>query len=117
VEASRGAHVFEVADYSLHKGIGVGRFVRSATFDVGGYEWSVLFYPDGKAENAEDCVAVGLELTTADAGVVRASYQFGLVSQTTGEPWFVAESRPVEFHTHTIWWRRDLMKRNQLGGL
>jgi speckle-type POZ protein len=114
VEASRGAHVFEVADYSLHKGIGVGRSIRSATFDVGGYEWSVLFYPDGKAENAEDCVAVGLELMTADAGVVRASYQFGLISQTTGEPWFVAESRTVEFHTHTIWSRRDLMKRNQL---
>ncbi|CAL5011142.1 unnamed protein product [Urochloa decumbens] len=69
VEASRGAHVFEVGDYSLHKGLGVGRFVRSATFDAGGYEWSVLFYPDGSTENAEDCVAAGLELMTADAGV------------------------------------------------
>ncbi|XP_025822544.1 BTB/POZ and MATH domain-containing protein 3-like [Panicum hallii] len=68
VEASRGAHVFEVGDYSLHKGLGVGRFVHSATFDVGGYEWwSVLFYPDGSADTAEDCVAAGLELRTIDA--------------------------------------------------
>ena len=67
MEASRGAPVFEVGDYSLQKGVGVGRFVRSATFGVGGYEWSVLFYPD---VSAEDCVAAGIELMTADAGVV-----------------------------------------------
>jgi speckle-type POZ protein len=114
VEASRGAHVFEVGDYSLQKGLGIGRFVRSATFDVGGYRWSVLFYPDGSAETAEDCVAAGLELMTADAGVVRASYRFGLICQTSGEPWLVNESRPVEFRTNTRWTRNNLMKRNQL---
>ncbi|RLM60801.1 hypothetical protein C2845_PM14G05670 [Panicum miliaceum] len=95
VEASRGAHVFEVGDYSLHKGLGVGRFVHTATFDVGGYEWwSVLFYPGGSADTAEDCVAAGLELRTIDAGVVTASsYNFGLICQTTGEPWFLRDDR------------------------
>ncbi|CAL5003239.1 unnamed protein product [Urochloa decumbens] len=115
VEASRGAHVFEVGDYSLHKGLGVGRFVRSAIFEAGGYEWSVLFYPDGSTENAEDFVAAGLELMTADAGVVRATYRLGLICPATGEPWFVtAESRPVEFRSNTRWFRNNFIKRSQL---
>jgi hypothetical protein len=27
--------------------MGVGKFVRSAIFTVGGYDWSIRFYPEG----------------------------------------------------------------------
>lgn len=30
-------------------GIGVGKFVASEAFEVGGHRWAVYFYPDGKA--------------------------------------------------------------------
>lgn len=40
-ETVRGTHAFEIVGYSLKKGIGVGRFVRSATFTVGGYDWAI----------------------------------------------------------------------------
>ncbi|TVU42483.1 hypothetical protein EJB05_08892, partial [Eragrostis curvula] len=75
VDSSRGAHVFEVADYSLHLGLGVGRFIRSATFDVGGYDWCIRFYPDGYSDEYKDYFAVAIELLTADA-VVSGSYRF-----------------------------------------
>ncbi|CAN6250222.1 unnamed protein product [Urochloa humidicola] len=40
-------HDFEVTNYSLLEGMGVGEFVESMTFSVGGRDWSIRFYPDG----------------------------------------------------------------------
>ncbi|CAL5011202.1 unnamed protein product [Urochloa decumbens] len=47
-ETARGRHVFEVTGYSLLKGLGAGKFIRSATFAVGGYDWCIRFYPTGR---------------------------------------------------------------------
>ncbi|KAM0894388.1 hypothetical protein ACQ4PT_024543 [Festuca glaucescens] len=33
--------------YSLLDGMGVGEFVTSSTFSVGGHDWCINFYPDG----------------------------------------------------------------------
>ncbi|XP_037423774.1 BTB/POZ and MATH domain-containing protein 2-like [Triticum dicoccoides] len=49
------AHNFEVTKYSLLEGMGIGKFVTSSTFSVGGYEWNILIYPDGS--NEEDKAA------------------------------------------------------------
>ncbi|KQJ84733.1 hypothetical protein BRADI_5g22497v3 [Brachypodium distachyon] len=46
-----GAHNFEVTNYALLSGMGIGNFVSSSTFCVGGYGWNIRFYPDG-AKNA-----------------------------------------------------------------
>lgn len=39
--------------YSLIKGIGDGEPVASERFSVGGHEWVLLFYPDGKRSSTE----------------------------------------------------------------
>lgn len=53
----RGAtHDFEVTNYPLFEGMGVGRCISSSTFTVGGYDWNVRFYPDG---DDEDSAAAG----------------------------------------------------------
>ncbi|KAK1626170.1 hypothetical protein QYE76_000485 [Lolium multiflorum] len=65
-ETELGAHVFEITGYSLHRGLGVGRFLRSATFAVGGHDWSVLLYPDGVDEHRRDCISVGVELMSTN---------------------------------------------------
>ena len=44
-------HDFRVTGYSLLDGMGVGRFVSSSTFTVGGLDWAVRFYPDGSTAN------------------------------------------------------------------
>jgi speckle-type POZ protein len=67
-ETEQGAHVFEITWYSLHRGLGVGRFLRSGTFAVGGHDWSVLLYPDGADECRSDCISVGVELMSASRG-------------------------------------------------
>ncbi|CAO2206201.1 unnamed protein product [Urochloa humidicola] len=51
---ARGTHAFEVAGYSLLRGLGVNNFLRSAAFDVGGYSWCIRFYPDGYLDGDDD---------------------------------------------------------------
>ncbi|CAM0942930.1 unnamed protein product [Alopecurus aequalis] len=48
-EAATGTHSFMVMNYSLLEGMGVGKFITSSTFSVGGQDWCICFYPDGDA--------------------------------------------------------------------
>ncbi|KAJ1276442.1 hypothetical protein BS78_05G214800 [Paspalum vaginatum] len=41
-----GWHELKVEDYSETKGIGIGKYIRSSTFSVGGHEWYIRYYPD-----------------------------------------------------------------------
>lgn len=43
-----GEHEHTIVGYSLLKGIGDGEPVASDRFNVGGHDWVLLFYPDGK---------------------------------------------------------------------
>ncbi|KAE9463900.1 hypothetical protein C3L33_04082, partial [Rhododendron williamsianum] len=54
-ETVNGSHQFKITGYTLSKGIGIGKYVASDTFTVGGYSWAIYFYPDGKSveDNAE----------------------------------------------------------------
>ncbi|TVU21124.1 hypothetical protein EJB05_30743, partial [Eragrostis curvula] len=83
VATARGSHVFKIANYSLHKGLGSGKFIRSGTFTVGGYNWSLGYYPDGEEGGTGD-VAAHLELVTKNAKV-RALFDFLLVNEATGD--------------------------------
>ncbi|KQJ84707.1 BTB/POZ and MATH domain-containing protein 2 [Brachypodium distachyon] len=50
-ESFTGAHDFELTNYPLlDDGVGVGKFVSSSTFSVGGYDWAIRFYPNGWKE-------------------------------------------------------------------
>lgn len=46
-ESVTAVHDFKVTGYSLIEGLGIGRYVSSSTFTVGGVDWAVRFYPDG----------------------------------------------------------------------
>eukprot|EP01024_Parvocaulis_polyphysoides_P017048 TRINITY_DN17539_c0_g1_i3.p2 TRINITY_DN17539_c0_g1~~TRINITY_DN17539_c0_g1_i3.p2 ORF type:complete len:336 (-),score=46.80 TRINITY_DN17539_c0_g1_i3:284-1291(-) len=54
-----GEHEHTISGYSLLKGIGDGEPVASDRFTVGGHEWVLLFYPDGKRSSSETHVAPG----------------------------------------------------------
>jgi len=43
-----GSHTFEIKGYSLTKGMGIGKYIASKRFNIGGYDWVLRFYPDGK---------------------------------------------------------------------
>ncbi|CAL4997499.1 unnamed protein product [Urochloa decumbens] len=66
-EAARGTHLLEIVGYSHKRGLGVGKFVRSRTFTVGGYDWAMCFYPDGLNESSQEYVSIYLELMSENA--------------------------------------------------
>ncbi|KAL5547390.1 hypothetical protein UlMin_007077 [Ulmus minor] len=76
-----GSHNFIIKGYSLAKGIGVGKHIASDNFTVGGYQWAIYFYPDGK--NPEDnSVYVSVFIALASEGTdVRALFELTLVDQ------------------------------------
>jgi speckle-type POZ protein len=87
VEKARGTHTFKITDYSLHKGIGVGKCIRSATFTVGGYQWCIRYYPDDvwpTTRKPTNRIVVYLELVSSKAEV-RAHMDFRLVDHATGK--------------------------------
>ena len=54
-EAVEGKHLFKIEWYSLYRDLGVGEFIKSASFYIGGHEWCLKFYPNGYTEEeAED---------------------------------------------------------------
>lgn len=52
-----GEHEHTIVGYSLLKGIGDGEPIASDRFTVGGHEWVLLFYPDGKKSSTEGSAA------------------------------------------------------------
>ncbi|XP_039136136.1 BTB/POZ and MATH domain-containing protein 1-like [Dioscorea cayenensis subsp. rotundata] len=84
-ETVNGSHQFKITGYSLSKGTGVGKYMASDTFTVGGYSWAIYFYPDGKS--AEDNAAyVSLFIALAsDGSDVRALFELALLDQSGKE--------------------------------
>ncbi|KAM2878114.1 hypothetical protein FF1_013752 [Malus domestica] len=80
-ETVNGSHNFVIKGYSLAKGIGVGKHIASENFTVGGFQWAIYFYPDGK--NPEDNSAyVSVFIALASEGTdVRALFELTLVDQ------------------------------------
>ncbi|GMP91114.1 hypothetical protein CsSME_00041948 [Camellia sinensis var. sinensis] len=84
-ETVNGSHDFKITGYSLSKGIGIGKYIASETFMVGGYSWAIYFYPDGKS--VEDNAAyVSLFIALASEGTdVRALFELTLFDQSGKE--------------------------------
>ncbi|XP_076906911.1 BTB/POZ and MATH domain-containing protein 3-like [Bidens hawaiensis] len=81
-ESVNGSHDFTIRGYSLAKGMGAGKYISSDTFTVGGYDWAIYFYPDGK--NLEDnsmYVSVFIALA-GDGSDVRALFELTLLDQS-----------------------------------
>lgn len=77
-----GSHRYTIKGYSLAKGMGAGKYLTSDVFNVGGHDWAIYFYPDGK--NAEDnAVYVSVFIALAsDATDVRALFELTLRDQS-----------------------------------
>ncbi|KAL3518772.1 hypothetical protein ACH5RR_021361 [Cinchona calisaya] len=81
-ETVNGSHKFVIQGYSLAKGMGIGKHIASDNFTVGGYQWAIYFYPDGK--NPEDTSTyVSVFIALASEGTdVRALFELTLMDQS-----------------------------------
>ncbi|KAH0671370.1 BTB/POZ and MATH domain-containing protein 3 isoform X1 [Solanum tuberosum] len=81
-ETVNGSHHFTIRGYSLAKGMGPGKYISSDIFTVGGYDWAIYFYPDGK--NIEDSsMYVSVFIALASEGTdVRALFELTMLDQS-----------------------------------
>ncbi|CAL5011213.1 unnamed protein product [Urochloa decumbens] len=98
LQTACGSHTFEIVGYSLHKGLGKGKFIRSGNFAVGGYDWCIKFFPHGM--DSTEFVSVYLCLLSPKAKV-RAFMEFKLVDQTTGLPSSIQFSKQADLFDTT----------------
>nr|TKW06699.1 hypothetical protein SEVIR_7G256900v2 [Setaria viridis] len=76
------AHKFQVTDFSLLEGIGVGKHVSSTPFSVGGCDWSLNVYPDGTSAGEKiPHVSVYLCLLKGPTPGVRVKFRLGLLDK------------------------------------
>ncbi|CAL4997553.1 unnamed protein product [Urochloa decumbens] len=65
--------------------MGIGEFIRSGAFSVGGHEFAVAFYPDGFNSYTSECISIRLELLSKDdETMARACCDLRLLDHTTG---------------------------------
>ncbi|CAM8922363.1 unnamed protein product [Rhodiola kirilowii] len=84
-ETVNGSHSFKITGYSLAKGMGIGKYVASDNFMVGGYSWAIYFYPDGKSQE-DNAAYVSLFIALASEGTdVRALFELSLLDQSGKE--------------------------------
>ncbi|VAH64659.1 BTB/POZ and MATH domain-containing protein 1-like [Triticum urartu] len=120
-ETAQGTHLFKIDGYSLCRGLGVGKSIRSTTFRVGGHDWCVYFYPDGLTEDSKDYVSVFLELRTENAEA-RALYHLRVVDQVWPPPPFTwpipSQYQPLVFNSaddyERCWGYTHFMRRTEL---
>lgn len=109
-ETVNGSHRFVIQGYSLAKGMGVGKHIASDTFTVGGHQWAIYFYPDGK--NPEDnSTYVSLFIALASEGTdVRALFELTLVDQSGKEKHKVHShfDRSLESGPYTLKYRGSM---------
>lgn len=81
-ETVNGSHEFVIKGYSLAKGMGAGKYISSDVFTVGGYQWAIYFYPDGKnPEDSSMYVSVFIALAS-EGNDVRALFELTLLDQS-----------------------------------
>ncbi|KAL5579992.1 hypothetical protein UlMin_012434 [Ulmus minor] len=109
-ETVNGSHKFVIQGYSLAKGMGVGKHIASDNFTVGGYQWAIYFYPDGK--NPEDNSSyVSVFIALASEGTdVRALFELTLVDQSGKEKHKVHShfDRSLESGPYTLKYRGSM---------
>ncbi|XP_020994732.1 BTB/POZ and MATH domain-containing protein 3 isoform X2 [Arachis duranensis] len=109
-ETVNGSHQFTIKGYSLAKGMGPGRHIMSGTFNVGGYDWAIYFYPDGKNPD-DNSTYVSVFIALASEGTdVRALFKLTLLDQTQNGNHKVHShfDRPLERGPYTIKYRGSM---------
>ncbi|KAK1684477.1 hypothetical protein QYE76_045325 [Lolium multiflorum] len=88
-KVASGSHVLKIDGYSHTVGLGVGKFITSRSFVIGGHRWCLRYYPDGHCSSSCDWISIALCLDPGEAGEVRARYKISLLDK---------EGHPVSDH-------------------
>ncbi|KAJ4813821.1 BTB/POZ and MATH domain-containing protein 2 [Rhynchospora pubera] len=83
-----GSHLFNISGHSITKELPAGKCIMSSPFVVGGYQWAIMYYPNGLNSYDQPGIAFTLELQSEGSGV-EARLEFCLVD---------SHGRPSDIH-------------------
>ncbi|KAI5010799.1 hypothetical protein ZWY2020_012936 [Hordeum vulgare] len=89
-------HDFEVTSYPLLQGIGVEKLVSSTVFSVGGFNWTLSFFPDGVRHGSFGNASAFLNCLSPEKDV-RARFTLNLLDKSGAQ---VSKFEEIE-HTFT----------------
>ncbi|CAN6373112.1 unnamed protein product [Urochloa humidicola] len=116
VNTETGSHELTISGYSGTKELGVGKFIRSSVFSVGGYSWCIRFYPYGSDKEKANWISVyrNREDDASDADV-KARFRFSLLDHV-GEavPLYSFTSKIRTFASKNLWGYSAFIKREDL---
>ncbi|KAI3951495.1 hypothetical protein MKX01_018611 [Papaver californicum] len=101
-ETVKRSHEYKINGYILTKGMGVGECITNGKFIVSGYDWVIVFYPDGHTQADEEYVSLFIKLVSP--GEVRAVFEFKLLEQRKGEYVVHISSIPKTFSAVNPTW-------------
>ncbi|XP_078150670.1 BTB/POZ and MATH domain-containing protein 2-like [Carex rostrata] len=84
VSTSTGVHHFEICNYSLTKGRGIGTNILSRTFTVGKHNWRIMCFLDGENQKSSDCISVFLLYCPKSDKEARIKFSISLLDHATG---------------------------------
>ncbi|KAL3833821.1 hypothetical protein ACJIZ3_008557 [Penstemon smallii] len=89
----KGSHNFKIQGFSFTKGMGVGKYLSSDIFSVGGHLWEIRFFPDGDQidESGDIDVSLLIALVSKSEKDVRVWLEYLLLDES-GDKWFKTQS-------------------------
>jgi speckle-type POZ protein len=106
-------HDFEVTNFSLLDGIGIGEFVSSNTFSIGGRDWSIKIYPDGSKTEHKDHVSVFLNFLKGPV-VARVKFSLSLLGKNDNQREVLKEDTQHTFDCLSDWGWGKFMEKSKL---
>ncbi|XP_026429305.1 BTB/POZ and MATH domain-containing protein 3-like [Papaver somniferum] len=96
--------------------MGVGKYMISRRFTVGGHDWVITCYPDGETQDSQEYVSVFLYIVSLRE--IRASFEFKLLDQSGKGKYCVHGTviSPMTFNTAgtvSSWGFSKYMKRSE----
>ncbi|XP_037482418.1 BTB/POZ and MATH domain-containing protein 1-like [Triticum dicoccoides] len=118
-ESAMSVHNFVVRDYRLLEGIGGGKFVSSSTFKIGGYAWTIRFYPNGEQKDGSSDAASCFLYCDSPAKDVRARSSLNVLEKLDGDVQVTTFSISEDTFSPTnyCWGYRNFVSRSKLNTL
>jgi speckle-type POZ protein len=83
-KAASGFHLLRIEAYSQTKKVTAVKNINSTVFSIGGYEWRLKYYPNGRdasSANPHDYISLYLMLHGYDKANLQAQYKLSILDQ------------------------------------
>ncbi|KAJ3688432.1 hypothetical protein LUZ61_017596 [Rhynchospora tenuis] len=110
-EEVTGSHLFKIEKFSVQKLHAKGRFLQSATFNVGGHDWSLMYYPNGNERSKKNGYA-SMYIAGHATDNVAAYWTCSCLNQNGKQLWKVRKSSIVTFNrANNNWGYHDYIEK------